>query len=127
MSEKNEVYEIFQEIFCQIKTDIGFGVLKEENIHLKYKELKRDKTHFLLKVTYWNDKGRIYEFITNNFEITNEEVVLIYKIRRQRELLIKIFKQNFQLHYFYSETENGIKTQILITLIAQLFLIVLKT
>jgi hypothetical protein len=33
-------------------------------------------------------------------------------------------KQNFQLHYFYSETENGIKTQIWITLIAQLLLMV---
>lgn len=31
-----------------------------------------------------------------------------------------------QLHYFYSETENGIKTQIWITLIAQLLLMVLK-
>ncbi len=31
-----------------------------------------------------------------------------------------------QLHYFYSETENGIKTQIWITLMAQLLLMVLK-
>ena len=35
-------------------------------------------------------------------------------------------KQNFQLHYFYSETENGIKTQIWCTLIAQLLLMVLQ-
>ncbi len=55
------------------------------------------------------------------------EVALIYKIRWQIELLFKILKQNFQLHYFYSETENGIKTQIWITLIAQLLLMVLKT
>jgi IS4 transposase len=79
------------------------------------------------KVTYRDDKGRIYEFITNNFEINNQEVALIYKIRWQIELLFKKLKQNFQLHYFYSETENGIKTQIWITLIAQLLLMVLKT
>jgi hypothetical protein len=30
------------------------------------------------------------------------------------------------LHYFYSETENGIKTQIWCTLIAQLLLLALK-
>lgn len=30
------------------------------------------------------------------------------------------------MHYFYSETENGIKTQIWCTLIAQLLLAVLK-
>ncbi|MDT8412049.1 MAG: transposase, partial [Vicingaceae bacterium] len=55
-----------------------------------------------------------------------EEVALIYKIRWQIELLFKKLKQNFQLHYFYSETENGIKTQIWITLITQLLLMVVK-
>jgi hypothetical protein len=63
----------------------------------------------------------MYEFITNNFEISNKEVALIYKIRWQIELFFKKLKQNIQLHYFYSETENGIKTQIWITLIAQFF------
>jgi hypothetical protein len=125
--KKNAVYEVIQELFCQTQNDTGFGVLKEEHIHLKYKEEKQDKTLCLRKVTYRDEKGRIYEFITNNFEISNEEVALIYKIRWQIELLFKKLKQNFQLHYFYSETENGIKTQIWITLIAQLLLMVLKT
>ncbi|QPQ53742.1 hypothetical protein H3Z85_10740 [Chryseobacterium indologenes] len=40
--------------------------------------------------------------------------------------MFKKLKQNFQLHYFYSETENGIKTQIWCTLIAQLLLQVLR-
>jgi hypothetical protein len=125
--KKNAVYEVAQELFCQTQTDTGFGVLKEEHIHLKYIDEKQEKTLCLRKVTYRDDKGRIYEFITNNFEISNEEVALIYKIRWQIELLFKKLKQNFQLHYFYSETENGIRTQIWITLIAQLLLMVLKT
>ena len=125
--KKNAVYQVVQELFYQTQTDTGFGVLKEEHIHLKYTDEKQEKKLCLRKVTYRDDKGRIYEFITNNFEISNEEVALIYKIRWQIELLFKKLKQNFQLHYFYSETENGIKTQIWITLIAQLLLMVLKT
>lgn len=78
------------------------------------------------RVTYRDEKGRFYEFITNSFEISNQEVALIYKIRWQIELLFKKLKKKFQLHYFYSESENGIKTQIWITLIAQLLLMVLK-
>jgi hypothetical protein len=35
-------------------------------------------------------------------------------------------KQNFQLHFFYSDTENGIKTQIWCTLIAHLLLNVIR-
>jgi Transposase len=125
--KKNAVYEVVQELFCQTQTDTGFGVLKEEHIHLKYTDEKQEKNLCLRKVTYRDNKGRIYEFITNNFEISNDEVALVYKIRWQIELLFKKLKQNFQLHYFYSETENGIKTQIWITLIAQLLLMALKT
>ena len=35
-------------------------------------------------------------------------------------------KQNFQLHYFYGENENAIRTQVWCTLIAQLFLTVIQ-
>jgi hypothetical protein len=123
----NANYLVLQKVFSQTQADNGFGVLKEEHIILRYLEEKQEKTLLLRKVTYRDDKGRIYDFITNNFDISNEEVALIYKIRWQIELLFKKLKQNFQLHYFYSETENGIKTQIWITLIAQLLLMVLKT
>ena len=125
--KSNALYEVVQELFCQTQSGTGFGVLKVEHIHLKYKEDNQEKMLCLRKVTYRDDKGRIYDFITNNFEISDEEVALIYKIRWQIELLFKKLKQNFQLHYFYSESENGIKTQIWITLIAQLLLMVLKT
>lgn len=53
-------------------------------------------------------------------------MAFLYKLRWNIELLFKKLKQNFQLHYFYSETENGIKTQIWCTLIAQLLLMVLR-
>ena len=125
--KSNAVYEVVQELFCQTQTNSGFGVLKEKQINLKYKDGNQEKMLCLRKVTYRDNKGKVYEFITNNLEISNEEVALIYKIRWQIELLFKKLKQNFQLHYFYSETENGIKTQIWITLIAQLLLMVLKT
>ncbi len=36
--KSNAVYEVVQKLFCQTQADSGFGVLKEEHIHLKYKE-----------------------------------------------------------------------------------------
>jgi len=99
--------------------------MKEEHIHLSYKEDKKPKTLCLRKVTYRDEKGRIYHFITNHWEISAEEVALIYKYRWTIELVFKKLKQNFQLHFFYSESENGIKTQVWATLIAHLLLTVL--
>jgi hypothetical protein len=125
----NAVYEVQEVIFEQELSENQSGVMKEEHIHLKYaskKKAKKDKTLCLRKVTYRDEKGRIYRFISNNWDITNEEVALMYKYRWTIELVFKKLKQNFQLHFFYSESENGIKTQIWATLIAHLLLTVLK-
>ncbi len=124
--KKNAVYTV-ENVMCENELQDGeSGVLKDEHIHLDYKEKKENKKLCLRKVTYRDENRRVYEFITNNFKITAEEVALLYKLRWNIELLFKKLKQNFQLHYFYSETENGIKTQIWCTLIAQLLLHLLK-
>lgn len=124
--KKNAVYKVQEILFEQEVQDDKAGVLKEEHIHMNYKDKNQDKQLCLRKVTYRDDEGRMYEFITNNFEISREEVAYIYKLRWNIELLFKKLKQNFQLHYFYSDTENGIKTQIWCTLIAQLLMQTLK-
>ena len=102
------------------------GVYRVEHIHLKYKDNKKEKTLCLRLVHYRDEVGRDYKFITNNWEITPEEVALIYKHRWSIETTFKKLKQNFQLRYFYSDTENGIKTQIWCTLIAHLLLNVIR-
>jgi hypothetical protein len=118
-----------------------FGVYKVEHIHVNYsetiettvegkkktKKIKQKKTLCLRLVFYKDEQGRKYKFITNNWEITDEEVALIYKCRWLIEITFKKLKQNFQLTYFYSDTENGIRTQIWCTLIAHLLLLVIQT
>ncbi len=102
------------------------GVYRIERILLRYKEDKQEKTICLRLVFYRDEQGRKYKFITNNWDITAEEVALIYKYRWTIETTFKKLKQNFQLHFFYSDTENGIKTQIWCTLIAHLLLNVIR-
>jgi hypothetical protein len=118
-----------------------FGVYKVEHIHINYsetveinregkkktKKVKQKKRLCLRLVFYKDEQGRKYKFITNNWEITDEEVALIYKCRWSIETTFKNLKQNFQLTYFYSDTENGIKTQVWCTLIAYLLLQVIQT
>jgi len=118
-----------------------FGVYKAEHIHIQYKETvatkvagkkktkktKQIKTLCLRLVWYKDEQGRKYRFITNNWDISHKEVALIYKCRWSIETCFKKIKQNFQLTYFYSDTENGIKTQVWCTLIAYLLLQVIQT
>jgi hypothetical protein len=102
------------------------GVYRIDRIHLRYKQDKQEKILCLRLVYYRDEQGRRYKFITNNWDITSEEVALIYKYRWTIETTFKKLKQNFQLHFFYSDTENGIKTQVWCTLIAHLLLNVIR-
>lgn len=137
----NAKYEVQEVLFEKKLEKGGYGVYKVEHIHIRYKETvetqiqgttkrkksKQTKTLCLRLVWFKDEEGRKYKFITNNWEITNEEVALIYKNRWIIETTFKNLKQNFQLTYFYSETENGIKTQVWCTLIAFLLLQVIQT
>jgi hypothetical protein len=122
----NAVFNIVKTIYETTLLEGKSGVLKEQYIILMYKEGNVEKTLLLRRILYRDEKGREYVFLTNNFDISAQEVADIYKKRWQIELLFKKMKQNFQLHFFYGESENAILTQIWCTLIAQLLLTVLQ-
>lgn len=132
--KKNAVYTIVEtHKIGYRKKDIA-KVLKDQTIEMIYypedengkRQTKIKKTIKLRKVAYQDESNRYFEFLTNNFEITAEEVAFLYKKRWGIELLFKKMKQNFQLHYFYGENENAIRTQVWCTLIAQLLMTVIQ-
>jgi hypothetical protein len=125
----NAIYEVVKNVFEASLSEGKFGVYREEHINLKYKESrdsKEEKTVLLRRIMFRDDKGRHFVFITNNLDITAQEVAAIYKKRWQIELLFKKMKRNFQLRYFYGDSENAMRIQIWITLIAQLLLTVVR-
>ena len=122
--KKNAVFQTQEVMF--LDKEKTKGVVCDEHIHLFYKIGKSPKTVCLRRVDYIDEKKRLYNFLTNNFCITPEEVALLYKKRWSIETVFKKLKQNFQLHFFWSETENGIKSQVWVTLIAHLLINVLK-
>jgi hypothetical protein len=117
---------VYQVIKITREHDVTTGVIKEEKIKLEYKDGKKIKTVTLRRVTFIDSDNRRFIFITNNFKISAEEVALIYKNRWQIELLFKKLKHNFQLKYFLGDSENAIKIQIWVTLIAHLLLCIIK-
>jgi hypothetical protein len=116
------------------KEDGKAMVLREEIIEIGYcpedengkKQTKQKKKLRLKKVCYKDEQNRYFEFISNSMDSTAEEIAFLYKKRWGIELLFKKMKQNFQLHYFYGENENAIRTQVWCTLIAQLLMTVIQ-
>ena len=130
----NAVYTVIEVSRVHYRKKGQKKVLRDEIIELEYhpedsngkRRMKITKKLRLRKVCYQDERNRYYEFLTNNFEISAEEVAFLYKKRWGIEILFKKMKQNFQLHYFYGENENAIRTQVWCTLIAQLLLTVIQ-
>ena len=87
-------------------------------------------SHIARIITYVDIKKgktpKLVSLLTNNFDMSMETVVAIYRRRWQIESLFKQIKQNFPLRYFYGESANAIKIQIWVTLIANLLLSLLQ-
>lgn len=124
--KKNAVFHVRKVITDNTKKKNAKGILKEQYVTVSYKEDGIINKLQLRRITYKDDQGRLYVFITNNFKISASQVALIYKHRWMIEILFKQIKQNFPLNYFWGESENAIRIQIYCVLIAQVLMVVIK-
>jgi hypothetical protein len=123
--KENAVYNVKEEF--DIPDDADTGVLKDEEIILYYGDNK-EQQHRARRIAYWdNDNNRLFEFISNNFELPAEKIALIYKKRWQIELLFKQLKQNFPLKYFLGDNENAIEIQIWTAMLANLLITLVRS
>lgn len=114
----NASYQVIERKINDIIDYAAGGVIKEEVILLKMND---DKQHRVRLITYKDPlSNNILEFISNINDCSALTITLLYKCRWNMEVLFKQLKQNFELRNFYSDSPEGIKTQIWIALIANL-------
>jgi hypothetical protein len=123
----NAVYKSVSEKL--LNADTPNSVLKDEVIELTYKdEAKKKQVLQLRRIAWWdNEEKRVYEFITNNFELEAKTIADIYQYRWQIELFFKKLKQNCPLAYFVGDNQNAIEIQIWCSLIAILLVTVIHS
>ncbi|KAA6343562.1 hypothetical protein EZS27_008775 [termite gut metagenome] len=103
------------------------GVLKDEEIMVCYGE-KGEKKHRCRRIACWDDiNKKLFVFVSNNFEMSAENIALVYKLRWKIELLFKQLKQNFPLRYFLGDNQNAIEIQIWTAMLANLLLTLIKS
>jgi hypothetical protein len=118
----NAKYEVVKEHSTEAFQDI----LKDQTIKLNYRHECVSRTVTLRLVTYKDPvSGESLQFLTNLMGHTSMTISLLYKNRWVIEVLFKQIKQNFELKYFLSDTENGIKSQLWVALILNLLFTVI--
>lgn len=113
----NARYEVIRDFDCSHAPDVE----KDQVIQLKYRENGVSRTVEVRLVSYIDPQsGERLEFISNLMGHEALTIAQLYKNRWIIEVLFKQIKQNFELKYFLSDSENGIKIQIWVALILNL-------
>lgn len=67
----------------------------------------------LRKIKFVDDESiKQFVFLTNNFELTANQVALLYKNRWKIELFFKWIKQHLKIKSFWGTSENAVRIQI---------------
>lgn len=75
---------------------------------------------------YDKDTDKRFVFLTNNFELSAEDVALLYKYRWKIELFFKWIKQHLKVKSFWGTTENAVRIQIYSAIITYTLIVVIK-
>ena len=78
--------------------------------------------HPVRVVTIQLKTGKILRLVTNDLDASAEEIADLYKQRWQIELFFKWIKQNLKIRHFLGRSENAVRIQIFVALIAHILL-----
>lgn len=122
----NAKFKIIKDYELEFKEEDG--LIQDSDIELTYysKKLKSKQTIVARMVAYIDPaNGNKYVYLTNNHTVKALTICLLYKNRWTIEPLFKQIKQNFELNYFLTDSQEGIKTQVWIALILNLIFTVI--
>jgi len=75
--------------------------------------ISKDYPDKIRRIKYYDSESkRTFIYLTNNMDITAEQVALLYKNRWQVELFFKWIKQHLKVKSFWGTTENAVRIQI---------------
>lgn len=126
--KKSLVYEVLSDMMT-ITPDGLMEIRIQDVVFTKKIKNGDDIKHKARIITYVDlkkKKPKLIPLLTNDMDMSPEDIIGIYRKRWEIELVFKQLKQNFPLRYFYGQSANAIKIQIWVTLIANLLLMVIQ-
>lgn len=107
----------------------GSGVLSDRIGFLPGRQAKGRKNPMrdaVREVTVMTDTGKILRIFTNDLDAAAREIADLYKRRWQIELFFRLIKQTLRITHFMGRSENAVRIQVAVALIAHLVLHMLQ-
>ncbi len=109
------------------KVDKTTGLKYDQSVKLTGFYIKKDYPDYLRRIKYQDkETGKIYVFLTNNFELSALLIAQLYKERWKIELFFKWIKQHLRIKSFYGTSRNAVYCQIWIAICMYLLVAILK-
>lgn len=109
------------------KVDKTTGLKYDQSVKLTNYYVKKDYPDYLRRIKYHDDEtGKVYVFLTNNFELPALTIAQLYKERWKIELFFKWIKQHLRIKAFYGTSRNAVYTQIWIAICMYLLVAIVK-
>ena len=96
---------------------------KIRDIKIKFQNDKDDNTYRIVKFTAM---GEIYVLITNRFDLTTYEVIMLYAYRQQIELCFRFIKRTLKAIHLMTHSPDGIQIQFYLYMTAYLLILAFK-
>jgi Transposase DDE domain/Domain of unknown function (DUF4372) len=101
------------------KVDKTSGLVCDQIGKLTGFYVSKDYPDKLRRIRFYDaESKRYFVYLTNNIDLTAEQIVLLYKNRWQIELFFKWIKQHLKIKAFWGTTENAVRIQIYSAIIA---------
>jgi len=89
------------------------GVIYDQSILLNGFYAGQDYPVKMRRIKYLDmESGKIFIFLTNNFDLAATDIAKLYRYRWLIELFFKWIKQHLKVKSFWGQSENAVKTQI---------------
>jgi hypothetical protein len=82
-----------------------------------------DISQLTYRIVTFTTMGETYKLITNRFDLTTYEVIMLYAYRWQVELIFRFFKRTFAGIHLMTHNPEGIRIQFYLYMIAYLLLL----
>lgn len=117
VSEKSKIlYKVLEDKHC---SNPDTGVMADQIIVFTGSKTKKQYPRELRRVVFYDsENNRTLVLYTNNFEVSAEQIALLYKYRWRVELFFKWMKQHLRIKEFYGTSENAVQIQIYAALTA---------
>jgi hypothetical protein len=103
----------------------GSGVLSDRAGHLPARmaaSRRNPMSQLVREITVMNDTGKMLRIFTNDLKASAHEIADLYKRRWAIELFFRWVKQTLKINHFVGVSENAVRIQIKVALIAFLLL-----